>query len=129
MRASCYIINPGGRKRAIVAIWNARGAEAPDIGGYSMSNPIIVPAAASPAQIAAGARQIAIALGSIAGTLGFSGAASVLNKVGVDPQLAGVIGLVAAGVAFVWGQLATRGQAKKLATVAATAPDSVAQVK
>jgi hypothetical protein len=94
-----------------------------------MTEPLIVNNSAKPAQLAAGIRQASIALGSILGTLGFSDAAAIFNKVGVDPNMAGIVGLVAAGVAFVWGQFATQRNAKKLAAVAAAAPDKVAVVK
>lgn len=94
-----------------------------------MSDPILVPPTPTPAQMAAGIRQVATVLGTVLSTLGFSDAAVFLTKIGVDPQMAGTVGAVAAVISIVWGQIATRRNAKKLVVTANAAPNTVARLK
>lgn len=97
--------------------------------------PLQVNASATPAQMAAGIRQAAAILASIALTIGATAWAAKLNMVvALAPQIAQLLTLIAPLVigAVVWiGQLSTRKQAKALATIAADprVPDEVASVK
>lgn len=94
-----------------------------------MSDPVTAPiqvrATPTVAQIAAGIRVGVVALGSIAGALGYSHAfdSDMIN------MLSAMAGPMAGVIAFGLSQLATRSTNKKLAVTAAAAPDSVAQVK
>lgn len=97
------------------------------------AEPIQVNASATPAQIAAGIRQVATILASMALAMGATVWAAKLNMVvALAPQIAQLITIVSpfliAGIVWL-GQMATRKTAKKLAVVAAAAPDDVAQVK
>lgn len=86
--------------------------------------PIEVNATPTPAQIAALLRQIVTVLGSIAGALGYAGV--------FDDRLnlaTSMIGPTSALIAIVWGQIATRATAQKLAVAADAAPDRVAVLK
>ena len=82
----------------------------------------VVPASPTPAQIAAGLRQAITVIGTALSAVGFSGAAGHLN------DAVAYVGLASAIIAIVWGQLATRKQAQKLAITADAAPDKVAEV-
>lgn len=91
--------------------------------------PIKFDATPTPAQLAAGIRQWGLIIGSALGALGlFPGIADWLEKIG-SPELAGAVGVVATVIAFVWGQVSTRKQAKKLAVAGSAAPDTVAVPK
>lgn len=89
-----------------------------------MTEPIQVHATPTAAQIAAALRQIITALGSIVGALGYAGLFE--SKLNLALSL---IGPASAVLAIAWGQVATRADAKKAATMAAALPDTVAQLK
>lgn len=93
--------------------------------------PIVVPATPTAPQIAAGLRQIILSLGSILATLeGMGIGEKLLPGVGAGlNNLLGYVGGIAFVVALVWGQLATRTNAQKAATMANALPDSKAVTK
>ena len=90
-----------------------------------VTTPIQVNATPTADQIAAALRQAVAAIGAIAGTLGFNG---IFTDAHLN-QATSLAGPIAAVVAIIWGQLATRSKAKKLTITAAAAPNSVATVK
>lgn len=85
--------------------------------------PIEVHSTPTPAQIEAGFRQAVVALGAIAGTLGYAGVAGKLNVV------LAVAGPISALIAFLWGQAITRSKAQEAAAMAAQLPDEIAKLK
>lgn len=85
--------------------------------------PIIVPATPTQTQAAAAVRQIILILAGAASALGFAGVAGQLN------EFIAYAGPVAAVVVFVWGQVRTRTEAKKLIVTGGAAPNTVAQVR
>jgi secreted protein with Ig-like and vWFA domain len=87
--------------------------------------PIEVSATPNEAQIAAAIRQIILASGMIAGTLGYTQAFSE-HMLNLGLALAGPI---AALISAVIGQFHTRKTAQKMAIIAEAAPDDVARVK
>lgn len=90
-----------------------------------VTTPILYNTTPTPDQIAAALRYGVTALGSMAGALGYSG---VFSDDRVN-MITAMVGPAAAAIAFIWGQLATRAHAKKLAVAGAAAPNSVAQAK
>ena len=88
-----------------------------------MADPIVVHKTPTQPQLETALRTAVIALGSIAGALGYAGAASKLSG------LAAFIGPVAAGVAFLWQQAATHEHAAKAAAMANMLPDDKAVAK
>ena len=94
-----------------------------------MSDPIRYDATPTPAQLAAGARQVAGYLGAGLAAIGlFPGVVEFLQRT-ASPEAAGALGAVATVIVFIWGQIATRKQAKKLAVTGEAAPNSVAVPK
>lgn len=73
-------------------------------------------------QAAAALRQILLAI------IPLTTAAGMTQTTGVLTFLLGSVGVVATIVVFVWGQIKTRLTSQKLATAAAAAPNSVAQL-
>ena len=74
-------------------------------------------------QVETGLRYLLLALGAIAGALGWT------RTAGTASALMLAVGPVAMLVAFVWGQVKTRTLSRKASTMAAHLPDSVAQTK
>lgn len=97
--------------------------------------PLQVNVSPAPAQIAAGIRQVAAILASIALTVGATAWAAKLNMVvALAPQIAQLLTLLAPLVlgGVVWiGQMETRKQAKVVAAIVADprVPDDVATLK
>lgn len=86
---------------------------------------IIVPATPTSAQVQAALRQLIGYAGTAAAALGLAGVAGPLNVA------LSFVGPASVLVVFVWGQLYTRSQAKKLAVLAGDPriPESVATTK
>jgi len=97
--------------------------------------PIVVPADPREAQIAAGIRQVAGAVALIVAAFGASTLAAKANVVAaLAPQFATlvvVLGPLLWGAVTYFGQIATRRQAQKLASLAANpkVPDDVAHLR
>lgn len=88
-----------------------------------VETPIVVHATPTQPQIEAGIRQSVLVLGTVAAMAGQAKIAGQAN------DLLAIAGPVAALLAFVWGQLATRRHAKQAATMAQALPDRIASVK
>lgn len=96
-------------------------------------NPLPVKVAAtSPfaAQISAAVRVFVVVVGLVVALLGFVRArdlAGLVDYVQSNEFLTGA-GVIAAAVAFVWGQVRTHVKQRQLVTIAQRAPDDVAQL-
>jgi hypothetical protein len=90
---------------------------------FTPQGPIMVHASPTAPQVEAGIRQIVLAVGPLVGMIGWSGGEGLLNQVLM------YAGPLAAVIAFLLGQWATRTGAKKAATMAAKLPDAVASLK
>lgn len=88
-----------------------------------MNNPIVVNATPTQDQLAAGLRQLLLALSSIASVLGYTKVAGELSAALT------IVGPVAMIITIVLGQIYTRRASQKLIITATAAPDSVAVVK
>lgn len=81
-------------------------------------------------QLAAGVRQLALALGVLAGAFGFAKYTHILDLIATQAApIAMGIGGITTVVAAVVGQLKTRAISQKAATMASALPDSIAQLK
>ena len=85
--------------------------------------PIIVSATPTVAMWQTGLRYAITAVAAVLAALGYTGAA------GKASALLLAVGPVAALLAFLWGLWATRSNGKKMAVLAAAAPNSVGQVR
>lgn len=91
--------------------------------------PIVVHATPTKPQIEAALRQIILSAGSILASLEAMGIGDKLHLSADLNNALGYVGGIAAVVSFVWGQLETRKNATKAATMAAALPDSLAVTK
>jgi hypothetical protein len=87
------------------------------------SPPIVVNADPKADQLIVALRQLITVLGASAGVLGAHHASLLLGQAAI------VLGPAAAVVAIIMGQLHTRHQGQKLATMASALPDEVAVTK
>lgn len=87
--------------------------------------PILVSQSPVPAQFMAGVRQIMALVSAVLGALGLAHYLPFIN----DPAVVTGLGFAAWGVFFLWGQVATRINAKRLAIAAEHAPNEIAQIK
>jgi hypothetical protein len=85
--------------------------------------PVEVERSVTKVQLEAAMRQILIAVGAVAGVLGHK------DAVGTISASMEIVGPLAAVIAFVWGQVATRSQASKLTAVTANVSDAIAKFK
>lgn len=91
--------------------------------------PIVVPASPTAPQIAAGLRQIILALGSVIAALESMGIGDKFHLSADLNNALGYVGGAAAVIALIWGQLATRSNAQKAAVMASALPDTTAVTK
>jgi uncharacterized membrane protein len=96
---------------------------------FTPNEPIVVHATPTAPQIAAGLRQVILALGSIVAALESMGIGDKFHLSADLNNALGYVGGVAAVIAIVWGQIETRRNAQKAAAMANALPNSTAVTK
>lgn len=91
--------------------------------------PIIVHATPTQPQIEAALRQFIVGAGPVLTVLAATGWGEKLHLANWATTAVGSVGAISTVVAFVWGQVATRANAKKSAAMATMLPNSQAQTK